>query len=310
MWNGRCIEQIVYYQSGMGMGTAWVANVHDGINGRGLARTIRQAYSFISLDWSNNLGHSIDRSELKSTDNSDAADEIVLIGFSRGAFAVRCLAQFIQDVGLLSRSGLRYLPKIFGLWKYATDTKNLDENCSVLESWGELRRVPKVRIQACAVWDTVSAMGMPVISHIRKPARRTSLRLTKEVTPNIRLAIQALALDEARRHFDTEVWAPPENKDQKVVQCWFAGCHADIGGDEQNSMLANICLAWMMGQMTDIVHFDVKNMWTITTTRDWSKPTAGVQELSEPPDRCIVEATSSLTRELFQNYLLFSNSAF
>lgn len=198
---------------------------------------------------------------------------------------------------------MRHLPKIFKIWKHATDTKELDKECGRLEEWGELRRTPRIKVQACAVWDTVSTIGMPVLTHIPKPPRRTYLRLTKAVTPNIKLAIQALALDETRRHFDAEVWVPPENSDQKLVQCWFAGCHADIGGDEQNSTLANICLAWMVGQLTDIVHFNVQNLWTITTTRDWSKPTAEIGGSDDLPDRCQIEATSALSRELRMPYL-------
>jgi len=34
-WNGRFVPQVVYYQSGVGMGTGKVANVHDGLTGRG-----------------------------------------------------------------------------------------------------------------------------------------------------------------------------------------------------------------------------------------------------------------------------------
>lgn len=65
----------------------------------GIGKDIRQAYSFICLN------------------KSRSDDEVVLIGFSRGAFTVRCVAQFMHDVGLLTKSGLRHLPELYKLWK-------------------------------------------------------------------------------------------------------------------------------------------------------------------------------------------------
>ena len=262
----------------------------------GLSRTIRQAYSFICLNWSCSPG----LSDALATGGMDLTDEIVLIGFSRGAFAVRCLAQFVYDVGLLTKSGLRHLPKLFKIWKHCrSDATKLEEICRTLEEWKELRRTPEVKIKACAVWDTVSTIGMPVLAHIPRRPRKTYTRLGNAVTPNIQLAVQALALDETRRHFEPEVWTPlPEGSEQKLVQCWFAGCHADIGGDERNTTLATICLAWMVGQLTDTIHFDVKNLWTITTTRDWSMPTPEAATVEDLPDRCRVIASSSLSRDL------------
>lgn len=263
-WKTHHTSQIVYYQQGVGLGTGWFANLRDAATGRGLSRSIKQAYTFICLNWTTR------------TENGEIIhDEIILNGFSRGAFAVRCLAQFIHDVGLLTKSGLRHLPKLFKLWKHHKDIKELEEFCTTLEKWGELRmrKNPKVEIQACAVWDTVSAIGMPVLALFSRPGRKKYLSVGKTVTPNIKLAIQALALDENRRYYEPEIWDPKTTKgDQKLVQSWFAGSHGDVGGNEANPTLSNICLAWMMGQLTDTVQFDWKRLWTITTSRDWSKP--------------------------------------
>jgi hypothetical protein len=45
--------------------------------------------------------------------NYTPGDEIVLIGFSRGAFTVRSVAGIISDIGLLTREGMNDFYPIF-----------------------------------------------------------------------------------------------------------------------------------------------------------------------------------------------------
>jgi uncharacterized protein (DUF2235 family) len=64
-----------------------------------ISQNIREVYSFICSNW-------VD------------GDEIVLIGFSRGAFTARSVAGLISSIGLLTREGLDMFHPIF------TDAKN------------------------------------------------------------------------------------------------------------------------------------------------------------------------------------------
>lgn len=59
-----------------------------------MAENIRSAYSYICANY-------VD------------GDEIVLIGFSRGAFTARSVAGMIGDLGLLTRDGMEYYYPIF-----------------------------------------------------------------------------------------------------------------------------------------------------------------------------------------------------
>jgi uncharacterized protein (DUF2235 family) len=43
-------------------------------------------------------------------------DEIVLLGFSRGAYTARAIASLISDVGLLTKFGMENFWAIFGDW--------------------------------------------------------------------------------------------------------------------------------------------------------------------------------------------------
>lgn len=49
-------------------------------------------------------------------DLQEPIDEIVLLGFSRGAFTARAIASFISDVGLLTNIGMESFYGIFGDW--------------------------------------------------------------------------------------------------------------------------------------------------------------------------------------------------
>jgi uncharacterized protein (DUF2235 family) len=46
-------------------------------------------------------------------DNYNPGDEIIIIGFSRGAFTARSVAGMVCSLGFLNRSGLDQLPHIF-----------------------------------------------------------------------------------------------------------------------------------------------------------------------------------------------------
>jgi uncharacterized protein (DUF2235 family) len=201
----------------------------------------------------------------------------------------------MDTVGLLTKSGLRHLPRLFKVWKSLKKQKlsepesqklrELKERCKTLVEWEELR--PGVRIEACAVWDTVSAIGFPMVAHIPQMPRRRYRTVGGKIPRNVKFAVQALALDETRRHFKPMEWDEDQthhpDKDFALTQCWFAGNHSDVGGGNKDMMLADVCLAWMIGQLTDKIQFDHDNLWAITTTRIWSKPSPSGHPDSESP---------------------------
>lgn len=86
--------QIIYYQAGVGTGTTLSDTITGGVFGTGVAENIREAYSFICANW-------------------DDGDEIVLVGFSRGAFTARSVAGMIGALGLLNRKGMECFFPIF-----------------------------------------------------------------------------------------------------------------------------------------------------------------------------------------------------
>ena len=92
------IQQIVYYQAGIGTGTGIWDRLVGGGTGAGLSENIREAYSFLA-------------------NNYQDGDEIFLLGFSRGAFTARSIAGLIASVGLLTRRGLPIFYQVFKDWE-------------------------------------------------------------------------------------------------------------------------------------------------------------------------------------------------
>ena len=197
-------------------------------------------------------------------------DKIVLIGFSRGAFTVRCVASFIYDIGVLTKRGLRFLQDIFELWKHRDARQDgsdpLGENARKLRDdlaeKGELRC--GVSIEACAVWDTVEALGPRMLAGVPQPTPQRMSFVNSGLCPNIKLAIQALALNERRRHFKPVLWENPLDG-QTLSQCWFLGTHSDVGGGNADMGLANIALAWMIAQLRSVIEFDPETICDLTT---------------------------------------------
>ncbi|KUJ12697.1 uncharacterized protein LY89DRAFT_755669 [Mollisia scopiformis] len=254
--------QIIYYHSGVGSGSSVIDAISGGLMGTGISENIREVYSFI-------------------TANYTPGDEIILIGFSRGAFTARSVAGMINDIGLLTRDGMNDFYPIFKDQENFKNDRYHDifptipfadkpfgpdaeiEYKERLEKDG-LTRVydpdgRKIRVQAVAVWDTVGSLGIPQISILAKLGLPHSTKEYKfydtNLTDNILHAFQALALDEHRAPFNAAVWERKDHKDLVTTdlrQCWFPGAHANCGGGYDDQEVANISLAWMMDQLASI----------------------------------------------------------
>lgn len=207
-----------------------------GLSDTGISANIRDAYTFICHNYSN------------------PDDEIVLIGFSRGAFTVRSIAAFMDDVGLLTKAGLGYLFQLYHAWKEAGATPDL---CTELVKAKLLHK--GVHIKICAVWDTVGSLGFPMPGPIPQRASKKLGFVNSKLSKNILLAIQALALNESRKHFMATVWAKGDAPGI-LKQCWFLGAHSDVGGGNKDPGLANITLMWMIAQMEKHIGFDPQSL--------------------------------------------------
>ncbi|HAN73682.1 MAG TPA: hypothetical protein DCQ63_04870 [Planktothrix sp. UBA8402] len=238
--------QIVLYLSGYGTGEEdnldnLIKRLGEGAFGLGIDRIIQESYRFLSINY-----------------DVDADDEIYLIGFSRGAYMVRCLAGMIYKCGLLRRSKIREIPKAYELYrdpKISTNNpkaeKFREDNSQKINTEKYLQyRVP-IKMLGC--WDTVGKLGIPDLTpwlRIAKPWNQKYEFFDTKLSPIVENAFHAVAIDEKRKSFpSTTMERSAGNPDQVVKEVLFAGEHNCIGGGvKEYQGLSDYPLQWIVNQ--------------------------------------------------------------
>ncbi|MBO0360830.1 DUF2235 domain-containing protein [Hymenobacter sp. BT186] len=216
--------QVTYYDEGVGNNPGLDRWLGGGI-GAGLDRNIREAYRFLLYNYA-------------------PGDSVFFFGFSRGAYSVRSLAGFIQHLGLLPKTHDFFVPEAYALYRQRPPAKNNQTAWQQqVKTFREAHYSHTIAIEFVGVWDTVGALGLPLNVFTLLNRRRYEFHDTR-LSPIIRHAYHALAIDEQRRTFQPTLW---ENlsSDQVLEQRWFAGVHTNVGGGYEHDGLANCSLHWM-----------------------------------------------------------------
>jgi uncharacterized protein (DUF2235 family) len=228
--------------------------------GYGLDDNVLAAYAFLVHTW-------------------QAGDQIYLFGFSRGAYTVRVLAGLIHKVGLitpeqvnLAGSGLiaykqfssDEAPKLRAKFKSAVDAAAAENTLpqTAFDNAAQFARITSTRwptIRFVGVWDTVASVIVPRADRFYWPSLE-ELAFTL-VNPSVQTFRQAISIDERRCMFRLKKWDAPQTykhnrfndahaEPQDILQVWFAGVHADIGGGypEKQSGLSKYPLLWMIDE--------------------------------------------------------------
>lgn len=247
--------QLKFYDEGAGRAieatTPWtqlLEGLRGGIFGDGIVQNILQAYCWL-------IEHSPAASEA-------AAPDVYIFGFSRGAFTARLLAGLLGASGLLRQQAVRQRGDV--VW-----TNRLVQSAwarykpgrSAWRSIGRHEAVPDwhsvadpIAVKFLGVWDTVGRYGVPTLSWgcgLFKPIRFNDCCLGRHV----RDARHAMAIDEHRADFNirlwdgvTDTWSStrlPDRPPTRILQRWFAGAHAQVGGGYENDQLCHYPLEWM-----------------------------------------------------------------
>ena len=169
----------VYYEPGI-QWRDW-SSTGDVIAGRGINRQIRRAYGILASRYR-------------------PGDRIFLIGYSRGAYAVRSLAGCIDTVGLLKRNHAT-VRAVKQAWRHYRAGG---------ESEAALRfRLAychnDVRIEALGCWDTVKSLGirLPLIWRFTNDEHDFHNHTLGAAVKN---GFHALALDETRLAYAPVMW--------------------------------------------------------------------------------------------------------
>jgi uncharacterized protein (DUF2235 family) len=204
--------------------------------GYGLESDVRDAYVFLM-------------------NNFEPDDKVFLFGFSRGAYTVRALASLLHMYGLIASGNEPLVPYAIRMLTaiQKLDAKG-DAGAAQKDSYFQMARdfrdtfsrIP-CKPWFVGVWDTVSSVGW-IENQLRLPFTADN--------PDIAIGRHAIALDERRAFFRTNLWhprpAPADGGPRDLKQVWFAGVHCDVGGgySEAESAASKIPLQWMLREAT------------------------------------------------------------
>jgi uncharacterized protein (DUF2235 family) len=188
--------------------------------------------------------------------NYQVGDQVFLFGFSRGAYTVRAVASLLRMYGLLRQGNETLVPYAIRMMMAITRARKTEEgrlrHAQTIAEYFRLAQGFKATMaRACkphfvGVWDTVSSVGW-IDNPLKLPY----------VSDNGDIAVgrHAVALDERRAFFRTNLWRPGTSPDEThgpadLKQVWFAGVHCDVGGGypEAESGLAKLALEWMLDE--------------------------------------------------------------
>ncbi|MDU8911311.1 DUF2235 domain-containing protein [Aestuariicoccus sp. MJ-SS9] len=213
----------LYYEAGVQWDDWWATG--DVMMGRGINRQIRRAYGYLASRY-------------------QPGDRIFLMGYSRGAYAVRSLAGVIDRVGLLraEHATVSNIRQIYRLYQF-------DPHGASARAFARVRCHDTAPIEMVGVWDTVKALGLRLPLFWRLSERNHAFH-SHHLGHSIRHGFHALALHETREAYAPVLWHCPEDFPGIAEQVWFRGTHGDIGGQLSGFTpargLSNIPLVWML----------------------------------------------------------------
>ena len=220
---GPSAQRNVYYEPGLqweGWRHGWAI-----IQGHGFDSLIRRAYGWLASHYR-------------------PGDRIFLLGYSRGAYAVRSLAGVIDRIGLLKREHATERGVTLTYRHYQNDPAS-----TASRAFAQRFCHNETAIDMVGVFDTVKSLGIkwPLLWLLIKDKNGFH---NHHLGTSIRHGFHALALHETRNAFAPVLWDCPPGWEGNVEQVWFRGAHGDVGGQVGDNVrarpLANIPLVWML----------------------------------------------------------------
>ena len=234
---------------GSGRGTGHLAQGMDrwlgGVLGIGLTEVIQEAYRFLVL-------------------NYDPGDEIMIFGFSRGAYTARSLGGMIRRCGIMEKRFASRVADAIELYRARSDgAKTPGDRARRFRAVHSPRVVtePEVEVEwrraaglvgpddappvllavrYLGIWDTVGSLGVPA-GLLPIPASERFRFHDVDLAETVHAARHALALDEHRFDFNATEWDNlpkieaklPAAEQGRRLQQWFPGVHGAVRGRRQ-----------------------------------------------------------------------------
>ncbi|WP_375779090.1 DUF2235 domain-containing protein [Bradyrhizobium sp. ma5] len=277
-------DQIAFYTDGVGTETFKPLRALGGAFGIGLARNVKHAYQFLCRNYDDGdriflFGFSRGAFTVRIL-----ADLILRCGIIVKAPNEHLLTDYVEhayteykrDAAKRATATPATRWNIYGLWLRLFESnrrkwkkarllprvfwwKRWQTGCLLPDSWqtgrsdrrlglhaSGLRYIP--RLISSELWDTVDAYGMP-IDELKVAIDKWLCPMTladRKFPDDVRRACHALSLDDERPTFRPVLWTDPSVEPERLMQVWFAGVHANVGGGYPDDGLAYVTLQWIM----------------------------------------------------------------
>lgn len=167
-------------------------------------------------------------------------DRLFIFGFSRGAASARILARTIDQRGA---PGSIWTLRLFGrhwtLWPS--------------------KKIAKVPVDVLGCWDTVGSFGVAkTIAGIN--FQQLNLLHNLAVPENVRQAYHMVALDESRQEFEPTLMDPDPIHLERIVEVFFPGDHAGVGGGWATDRLSDLPLDFLLRRISSGYSADRKSV--------------------------------------------------
>jgi uncharacterized protein (DUF2235 family) len=251
------IAQVTFYDEGVGSEEGEA--LAGGLFGAGLVKNLSDAYRFLIFNYS-------------------PGDEIYAFGFSRGAYTARSFVGLLTTSGILSCQHAHRANEAVRLYKRRSTTEEFQAEALQFrsiasphicvspseDSWRSHNITgyrsgssPILSVSYLGVWDTVGALGIPKYILMANTVNRVHQFHDVSLSPTVRQARHALAIDEHRIDFEPTLWenleelnqlrgAEPHQANAPYQQQWFPGTHGSVGGGGERRGLSDLSLSWIL----------------------------------------------------------------
>ncbi|MFT5111768.1 MAG: hypothetical protein ACI8P9_001088 [Parasphingorhabdus sp.] len=182
----------------------------------------------------------VERAYLDLVRSYRKGDRIFIYGFSRGAAIARLLAGTINKRGI---PNYIWTIRIFG------------RHCPI---WKSSQSLEKIDVEVLGCWDTVGAFGIAK-NIIGIPFQRINLLKDLTIPECVNRAYHMVALDETRDAFVPTLMDKDPLQENRIVEVWFSGNHANVGGGYATDKLSDISLDFLLKKVSSGYSADCKS---------------------------------------------------
>ncbi|KAJ9621638.1 hypothetical protein H2203_007127 [Taxawa tesnikishii (nom. ined.)] len=228
------------YFDGIGLGSSFLAYLFNGATANDIGTMCEQVYTYIVR-------------------NYEPGAEIWMFGLSRGSYTVRCVGGMINNCGIINRNlfGSGSGDELESLCKavYRIYCSPYEEDKPQSKQTGDFRKAVswdvKTPIKFLGLLDTVGSVGIPTLEAGNGPVYPTLW--DQVVSSEVENVYHAVSLHDRLSLFQPCLTQRNKFSHTKIYECWFPGCHYDLGRQKFNFFRAGAAARKAVVVLSDVV---------------------------------------------------------